>query len=58
MKYFFIEVLATLLYKPAYLSPSGYAAQYLGKVSGVANDSTVEILYQLGTEQDRWTADR
>ena len=37
---------------------TGYAAQYLGKVSGVANDSTVEILYQLGTKQDRWTADR
>lgn len=32
--------------------------QYLGKMGGVANESTVEILYQLGTVQDTWTADR
>ncbi|KAL4237916.1 Baculoviral IAP repeat-containing protein 6 [Mactra antiquata] len=40
------------------VSDSGMSSQYLGKMGGIANESTVEILYQLGTVQDRWTADR
>jgi len=32
--------------------------QYLGKLGGVANESTVEILYKLATVQDRWTSHR
>ncbi|XP_053375851.1 baculoviral IAP repeat-containing protein 6-like isoform X2 [Mercenaria mercenaria] len=40
------------------VSDNELASQYLGKMGGIANESTVEILYQLGTVQDRWTADR
>ena len=31
---------------------------FMGKVSGLANDSTVEILYQLGITQDPGTSKR
>jgi len=41
-----------------WLIVSDLSQQYLGKMGGVANESTVEILYQLGTVQDTWTADR
>ncbi|OWF45700.1 baculoviral IAP repeat-containing protein 6-like isoform X2 [Mizuhopecten yessoensis] len=37
---------------------SGITTPYLGKVSGLANDSTVELLYQLSTVQDSGTKHR
>ncbi|XP_069118544.1 baculoviral IAP repeat-containing protein 6-like isoform X2 [Argopecten irradians] len=37
---------------------SGISTPYLGKVSGLANDSTVELLYQLSTVQDSGTKHR
>lgn len=34
---------------------AGLSMPYLGKVSGQANDSTMELLYQLGIVQDSGT---
>ncbi|XP_052766452.1 baculoviral IAP repeat-containing protein 6-like isoform X2 [Mya arenaria] len=47
-----------LLRSNGHVTDTDVSCQYLGKLGGVANESTVEILYKLATVQDRWTYDR
>ncbi|XP_029637353.1 baculoviral IAP repeat-containing protein 6 isoform X1 [Octopus sinensis] len=53
-----LTLIYSLLRKPSFLGQPDDSVSFMGKVSGVANDSTIEILYQLGTLQDSGTPAR
>ncbi|GAB1609836.1 baculoviral IAP repeat-containing protein 6-like isoform X2 [Argonauta hians] len=53
-----LTLIDSLLRKPSYLGQPDDSVSFMGKVSGIANDSTIEILYQLGTLQDTGTTAR
>lgn len=53
-----LTLIDSLLRKSSFLGQPDTCVSYMGKVCGVANDSTIEILYQLGTVQDSGTAAR
>ncbi|XP_062579414.1 baculoviral IAP repeat-containing protein 6-like [Saccostrea cucullata] len=50
-----LALVDNILRSPSNRANSGFGMPYLGKVSGQANESTVELLYQLGMVQDHGT---
>ncbi|KAK3576772.1 hypothetical protein CHS0354_014586 [Potamilus streckersoni] len=53
-----LALIDNLLRSPTYGPETGHPSHYLGKINGMGNNSTVELLYQLGMHQDAWTKDR
>ncbi|XP_062620865.1 baculoviral IAP repeat-containing protein 6-like [Saccostrea cucullata] len=50
-----LALVDNILRSPSNRANSGFGMPYLGKVCGQANESTVELLYQLGMVQDHGT---
>ncbi|XP_064603703.1 baculoviral IAP repeat-containing protein 6-like isoform X3 [Liolophura sinensis] len=53
-----LALIDNILKNVSTLQETDATVPYLGKVNGIANDSTIEILYRLGITQDHSTVDR